>query len=120
MSSVLNISRQIYTDISYEIKNAANLFSLSVCINMTQDEFTSRFCKSKFSQTECIGFNVVIEEDNERVEKDTNTFYEKIQKEEIKKELTKVFYNYSKMFCVKYESKTAVKNDFFYSVRPLY
>ena len=84
---------------------------------MTESEFISKFCEFKFERKNCFGFRVTLEENIEKYEKNTNSFYDKIWKDEIKKELNVVFFNWSNQFCIKYESKIAVKNRYFYSIR---
>lgn len=111
-----NISLLIYTDMRYEDKHdRGDQFSISACFNFSKSEFLDKFCIPEFDSTYCEGFKVSIIEEREKYAK-KSMFDEQITRRE-GIESNKFYFKFNDKFCIKYESKVATKNRYFYSLR---
>ena len=114
---ISSISRSIYTDIRFEDKfESSPLFAISVCFDLNETKFYDKFCNfKKFGGKKCENFSVSLTEEREKYDIN-DSFDENIRRKENEASLDEIFYEWSELFCVKYESKTTTINRFMFSI----
>lgn len=113
-----NISRMMFTEVSFQHKAYTELFAVSVCFDLTERQFFRHFCKQKLKSFECDKFRTNLEVEIDRYEIE-RTFDQSIKIKE-DQDLSRVYYNWSQMFCIKFfkrENFASIKNKFYYSIK---
>lgn len=100
-------------------KAYTKLFAVSICFELTQEEFFDIFCQHRLNSFECSKFVMSLERERDKYEV-KHTFDESIKMKEDQELSPPVYYNWSTLFCIKYfkrEYKISIKNKFYYSLR---
>lgn len=106
----------IYTDSRYEYKFDKDMFSMSVCFNLSQNAFYDKFCENYFDRKNCPRFSVTLDKEKDKFETKSNTFEDELNNRE-SQHLNEVFFNFSQLFCISYQTKEKIPNKYFYSIK---